>query len=158
MAKVVLYEKITEEHVSTVESKNAFPLGWKKVSLFLVFHIIQVWLWYLKCFLLFYNVGWLRTDEEILKMKEQKLAASNTKPQEVPMVVDDEPVAAIAAPLVQKEPAAEPQPAYQPKLEDISFYLSQEDVRIIENIVECYWKAYKYEWTAQFSDLTAVDL
>ena len=97
------------------------------------------------------KIGWLRTDEEILKMKEQKLAASNTKPQEVPMVVDDETEVAIAAPLVQnKQPAgAEAQlppavPAYQPKFEDISLYLSQEDVRIIENVVESYWKAYKY--------------
>jgi hypothetical protein len=34
MAKVVWYERITEELVSTVESINAFPLEWKKVILF----------------------------------------------------------------------------------------------------------------------------
>lgn len=78
-------------------------------------------------------------------MKEQKLASSNTKPQEAPMVVDEEPRAAIAAQLVQKESAVEAHlpPAYQPKLEDISLYLSQEDVNIIENIVLSYWNAYK---------------
>lgn len=79
-------------------------------------------------------------------MKEQKLAATSSKPQEVPMVVDEPEGAAAYPTAVQEKPAVQPTTAlfYQPRIEDISLYLSPEDVTVIETIVESYWKAYKY--------------
>lgn len=42
-----------------------------------------------------------------------------------------------------KAPEASATQAYQPRFEEIHNYLSQTDVKFIENIVDTYWKAYK---------------
>lgn len=36
-----------------------------------------------------------------------------------------------------------PTEAYQPNFEDIKLYLSSEEVKYLENIVDSYWKAYR---------------
>ena len=86
---------------------------------------------------MFYFSGWLRTDEENVRMREAKLVSSKaTKPQ------DDASVAQVEQSVPAISPTT-PTNSYQPKFEDIQLYLNAVDVKFIETIVDSYWKAYK---------------
>lgn len=74
-------------------------------------------------------------------MREAKLVNSkSSKPQET---------CAQQMPAEQTTTTPDPAPVastsdvYQPKFEDINLYLSSEEVKYLENIVESYWKAYR---------------
>ena len=77
-------------------------------------------------------------------MKQLKLVSTGSKsksPSKTPASTDE------AAAAMETEPVA-PQPTtpatpYQPKLEEISLYMSEEDVKAIETIINSYWKAYR---------------
>lgn len=71
-------------------------------------------------------------------MKELKLvnASSKNKSKQV-----EEAATVQAIPAVAQSPPPVP---YQPKFEEVSLYMSEDDVRNIETIVDSYWKAYRY--------------
>lgn len=73
-------------------------------------------------------------------MKELKLVnAQKCKPQshQSPEPTHDVPASSASA----SRPAA---PPYEPKIAEIPLYMSEEDVKTIETIIDSYWKAYRY--------------
>lgn len=86
---------------------------------------------------MFYNfIGWLRTEEENVKMREAKLGNSKpAKAQTTEMTMEENNTPIGATLLVSS--------VYEPSFEDINVYLSPEDVKFLENIVDAYWKAYR---------------
>jgi hypothetical protein len=76
-------------------------------------------------------------------MKELKLVnASKNKPKTPEPTAASQPSAAIAKPSCSQKDQS-PAVPYEPKFEEISLYMSDEDVKLIETIVESYWKAYR---------------
>jgi len=80
-----------------------------------------------KCFSIGMDKGWLRTEAEILKLRELKL----TKKKECLVNKPGE---------LLSEPMKTP---YQPNFEEVYTYMSHEDVQFLQKIVELYSKAYK---------------
>lgn len=70
-----------------------------------------------------------------MKMREAKLVkatvAKTPDSNNGPLDLNSSPVSC--------SPSAE----YHPKFEDIHLYLSSDDVKLIEKIVDMYWKAYR---------------
>lgn len=85
--------------------------------------------------------GWLRTEEENMRMREAKLVNSkqgkspNEPNQQVADAVEDR-----ASPEASSNSASA---QYQPRVEEIHNYLSPENVQFIDTIVSNYWKAYR---------------
>lgn len=89
-----------------------------------------------KCFQIGMDKGWLRTEEENVKMREAKLGNSKpAKAQTTEMTMEENNTPIGATLLVSS--------VYEPSFEDINVYLSPEDVKFLENIVDDYWKAYR---------------
>lgn len=95
--------------------------------------------------LLIIYIGWLRTEEENIRMREAKLVNSSGTSKA------PEAIAQPSQQSTENKTASDPTPhpvstinGYQPSFEDILLYLSGEDVKFIENIVDSYWKAYRY--------------
>jgi hypothetical protein len=78
-------------------------------------------------------LGWLRTDEENVKMREAKLV---NKPAKQNAELDEQRSSS-------PDSASQNTSPYQPRFENILVYLMPEDVKFLEKIVDDYWKAYK---------------
>jgi len=78
-------------------------------------------------------LGWLRTDEENVKMREAKLVNKPAK--------QDTELAELES--NTSDLASQNTSTYQPRFENILVYLLTEDVKFLEKIVDDYWKAYK---------------
>ena len=77
-------------------------------------------------------------------MKELKLVnASKNRPKTPePTAAASSTSAVIAKPSCSQKDQS-PAVPYEPKFEEISLYMSEDDVKLIETIVESYWKAYR---------------